>query len=139
MTTPADGLVAFFESLTPHSLERLGAFYAEDARFKDPFNDVRGVDAIRRILAHMFIQLDAPRFIVTGCFESRAEWVLVWTMRWDAGGAEGCIEGVSHLSLDEDGRVIEHRDYWDPAETLYDRVPVLGGLLRCIKRRIASP
>jgi len=35
-------LIAFFETLTPHSLAGLADIYAADARFKDPFNDVQG-------------------------------------------------------------------------------------------------
>ena len=40
-----DDLVRFFETLTPQSLERFPEFYTADAWFKDPFNEVRGVDA----------------------------------------------------------------------------------------------
>jgi hypothetical protein len=27
-----------------------------------------------------------------------------------------------------------HRDYWDAAEELYEKLPVLGGLMRFLKR-----
>ncbi|HPM68402.1 MAG TPA: nuclear transport factor 2 family protein, partial [Piscinibacter sp.] len=57
-------VVAMFESITPADVSRLGEFYASDARFKDPFNDVRGVPAIERVFAHMFVALDSPRFVV---------------------------------------------------------------------------
>jgi hypothetical protein len=33
---------------------------------------------------------------------------------------------------------VYHRDYWDVAEELYEKVPVLGGLLRTIKRRLRA-
>jgi hypothetical protein len=45
---------------------RIGEFYAADARFKDPFNEVQGVPAIQRIFTHMYEALDQPRFVVTG-------------------------------------------------------------------------
>ena len=35
-----------------------------------------------------------------------------------------------------DGRVAYHRDYWDAAEEVYEKIPLLGGLLRWIKRRL---
>ena len=56
-------LVALFENLKPADLDRLGEFYAGGASFKDPFNEVQGVPAIRRVFEHMFVALDAPRLI----------------------------------------------------------------------------
>ena len=42
----------------------------------------------------------------------------------------------SHLRFAADGRIAYHRDYWDAAEEVYEKVPLLGGLLRRIKRRL---
>ena len=59
MTSPAasvDALIAFYETLSPGSITRFAEFYAPDACFKDPFNEVRGVPAIKRIFSHMFRQ-----------------------------------------------------------------------------------
>lgn len=135
---PIDSLARFYESLTPHNLSCIKAFYAPNARFKDPFNEVEDVEHIQRIFEHMFQQLDAPRFVVTGRFEEERAGVLVWEMCWGADD-EGKIEGTTHVLFDDNGKVVEHRDYWDPAESLYERVPVLGGLMRRIKRKLATP
>jgi steroid delta-isomerase len=37
-----------------------------------------------------------------------------------------------------DGRVVYHRDYWDPAEDLYGKLPVLGTLMRRFRRQAAK-
>ena len=55
----------FFETLAPQSLAQIGARYTPEARFKDPFNEVQGHAAIRRIFEHMFTSLHEPRFVVT--------------------------------------------------------------------------
>lgn len=44
--------------------------------------------------------------------------------------------GVSHMSFDAEGRVALHRDFWDSASGLLEHVPVVGGLIRTIKRRL---
>ena len=36
------------------------------------------------------------------------------------------------------GRVVAHRDYWDAAEELYEKLPVLGALMRLLKRRLRA-
>jgi hypothetical protein len=37
--------------------------------------------------------------------------------------------------FNQDGKVVIHRDYWDAAEELYEKLPVVGGLMRWLKRR----
>jgi len=132
-------LIPWFESLTPHSLGQLAAFYSADARFKDPFNEVRGVPAITRIFEHMFVALHEPRFVVTQQLADGAQAFLVWEFRFRFKRfdttTEQVIHGGSHLTLDTDGRITLHRDYWDAAEELYEKLPGLGTLMRWLKRR----
>ena len=134
-------LIDFFEHLAPADLARMGQIYTADARFKDPFNEVQGVPAITAIFAHMFASLDEPRFVVRDaivqdgqCFLS---WDFVFRMRRFDRGLQ-TIRGGSQLRLAPDGRVQEHRDYWDAAEELYEKLPVLGALMRWLKRRARS-
>jgi hypothetical protein len=51
-------------------------------------------------------------------------------------GAEQVILGASHLVLSDTGMITLHRDYWDAAEELYEKLPVFGGLMRWVKRRV---
>jgi hypothetical protein len=37
--------------------------------------------------------------------------------------------------FNEEGRVTMHRDYWDAAEELYEKLPVVGALMRWLKKR----
>jgi len=137
-----EALVRFYEGLTPESLDRLGEFYGEDAAFKDPFNEVRGTAAIRRIFEHMFRQVDEPRFIVTGKVADSGGAMLAWEFHFRprawGGGAVQILRGVSHLTFGADGRVAIHRDYWDAAEELYMKLPVLGWLMRGLRRVLAA-
>jgi ketosteroid isomerase-like protein len=131
-------IVQAFEQLTPADLARLGEIYTEDARFKDPFNEVQGVPAIRAVFEHMYVTLDAPRFIVHDvvaqgeqCFLT---WDFVFRMRRFNRDLQ-TVRGGSHLKLAADGRIALHRDYWDAAEELYEKLPVVGSLMRWLKRR----
>ena len=135
-------LVQFFEKLQPQDLPRLAQMYAQDARFKDPFNEVQGLPAIERIFAHMFESLDSPHFIVTERIVQGQQCFLVWdfrfrfkrfdTQNWQT------VRGGTHLTFDDAGLVTLHRDYWDAAEELYEKLPVVGSLMRWLKRRANS-
>ncbi|MCK6408790.1 nuclear transport factor 2 family protein [Thauera sp.] len=136
--TPAQRLARFYEALAPANLAALDALYAPGARFKDPFNEVTGTAAIRRIFAHMFATTDAPRFVVTDCIEQGEQAMLGWEFHFVLRGRALIVRGVTHLRFDADGRVVLHRDYWDAAEELYEQLPLLGGVMRLIKRRLSA-
>ena len=135
-------LVQFFEQLQPQDLPRLPALYAADARFKDPFNEVQGLAAIERIFAHMFDTLDSPHFIVTERIVQDHKCFLVWDFRFrfrrfDTQSWQ-TVRGGTHLVFNDQGLVTLHRDYWDAAEELYEKLPWVGGLMRWLKRRANS-
>jgi len=140
MSSPADRVVAYVETLTPGTLSTLESVYAEEARFIDPFNDVTGQAAIRAVFEHMFATLDDPRFEVVGAVTEGDQCFLVWNFHFRRRGhaAAGSIHGASHLRFGVDGRVSLHRDYWDAAQQVYERVPVLGAVLRWLRRRLSA-
>ena len=136
---PVASLVAYFENLSPASMAQLGQHYAAQARFKDPFNDVTGLPEIAHIFEHMFVALIGPRFVVTQQVCQGAQCFLTWEFRFQFRnyrvGQEQVILGASHLVFDAQGLVTLHRDYWDAAEELYEKLPLVGSLMRWLKRR----
>jgi steroid delta-isomerase len=130
-------LIRFFEQIDPSTVSQLSEVYTPDAFFKDPFNEVHGIAAITHIFRHMFDQVDSPRFVVTDSVMQGEQAFLTWDFlfrmkRFSA--TEQCIRGATHIRFAADGRVNFHRDYWDAAEELYEKLPVLGGLMRVLKR-----
>jgi hypothetical protein len=130
-------VVRFYETLTRDAVADLGSIYARDAWFKDPFNEVRSLDEIARIFTHMYEQVHDPRFAVGTRMAQGDDAFLTWEFRFRMkrfSHEEQCIRGATHLRFGDDGLVNYHRDYWDAAEELYEKLPVLGGLMRMLKR-----
>jgi steroid Delta-isomerase len=141
MSAAVQRIVAFFSGLTPADLARLDEFYTLEARFKDPFNEVVGVPAITAVFEHMFKTLDDPRFVVRDVIVQGDQCFLTWDFVFCMRRFERSpqtIRGGSHLQLAADGRIQMHRDYWDAAEELYEKLPLLGALMRWLKKRAAS-
>jgi steroid delta-isomerase len=44
------------------------------------------------------------------------------------------LTGVSWLQFDEKNLVSSHTDYWDPAEGIYEHLPLIGSLMRGLKK-----
>lgn len=136
----AQAYAAFFARLRPADLEGLETLFRPDARFRDPFNDVHGPAAIRRVFTAMFAHCVEPRFQVheVATVDDTAYLLWTFTFRPRRGRRPWRIEGVSRVRFDADGRVREHVDHWDAASQLYARLPLLGALLRAVARRLAA-
>lgn len=132
-------LAEYFEKLTPDSVAKLPDLYDGQARFKDPFNEVQGLAEIERIFRHMYVALDGPHFVITGQLVDGAQAFLTWEFRFrfkrfDTQTLQ-VVRGGSHIVFNEQGLVTLHRDYWDAAEELYEKLPVVGGVMRWLKKR----
>lgn len=139
---PAQHLITYFEQLTPESVAQIGAHYTADATFKDPFNEVYSAADIAHVFSHMFEALEEPRFVVTERIVQGAQCFLVWDFKFRfrnfRKGELQTIHGGSHLRFADDGRVNYHRDYWDAAQELYEKLPVVGGVMRWLNKRVST-
>ena len=131
----------FFESISPADVPRVGRIYAEDAYFRDPFNEVTGVSGIARIFGAMFEQLDDVRFTILETVADPGGAMLTWNMtyrvrKWRPHETQ-TIHGATHLRFAPDGRIAYHRDYWDAANELYAKLPLIGPVMRWLRRKLA--
>ena len=130
-------LIQFFESISQENIGDIKQIYTEDVFFKDPFNEVNGIQHVITIFDHMFHQLDQPRFVVTTHVSQGDQAFLTWDFLFKMkrfNRNEQCIRGASHIRFAADGRVCYHRDYWDVAEELYEKLPLIGSVMRGLKK-----
>ena len=136
-----DHLIRCFETLSQDNVGVLASIYNKDAYFKDPFNEARGHDAIISIFKHMYKRVNAPRFEIRQSILEGDDAFIVWDFYFrmkNKKSPELCIHGSSHLRFTSDHMVDYHRDYWDSAEELYEKIPGLGWLIRLLRRAARS-
>jgi len=141
----AEGLARFkrlFDEFTPERVPgNVPATYAPDVFFNDTLKSVRGVDALGHYLKDSAAAVEQCRVQILSTTRSEeGEHLLRWRMRIRfkrlRRGVDTETVGLSHLRLGADGRIVYHQDYWNAADGLYEHVPVLGSLIRMIKRRL---
>jgi steroid Delta-isomerase len=140
MSNPRFSEIAeWFQAMSPQSLRAIDTVYAEDTTFIDPFNHLNGIGAVRAVYQHMFDTLVRPRFVVTMTVAQGGRGFMTWDFLFEVRGRELRIEGCTQFELNAEGLIVLHRDYWDPSQQLYEKIPFLGGVLRHLRRKLALP
>jgi hypothetical protein len=135
----SEKLVEWYSSLSEETLQDIHLFYASEAYFKDPFNEVRGAYAIKQIFTHMFEHTENPRFVVSKTIQQNHHAFLIWDFHFALNGKDYLIHGSSHVVFDEENKVVIHRDYWDAAEELWAKLPFLGKLIQWLRKKFKVP
>jgi len=135
-----EAFCAFFNKLDKTCTETLTEVYTDDVDFTDPLHHIKGRRALEGYFRTLYDNVTSCRFTFHErvCHDESA--FVTWTMhlvhpRLD-GGREVNVEGCSHLRFAPDGRVAQHRDYFDAGAMLYERLPLLGGMVRWVKRQL---
>lgn len=135
----AQAYAEFYEKLSPDmSREDYTVFFNSSSEFQDPFQKAKGLDAIHNIFVDMYKTLYKPRFVVEEVINSDDVAYLRWEFFYARSSklAEESFTGVSRVTFDKSAKVKSHIDYWDAAQNVYEKIPVLGSLIRFVKRRI---
>ena len=140
---PALPVEEFFNRFNKDTLDLVDRFYAEETHFQDPVVDLHGRAAVKKYYEHLYQNVESIRFDFSGLVQQGDEQVALWTMVLRAkglnGGNEVRVTGNSHFKFDPVTRLaLYHRDYFDMGEFIYERLPVLGRLIRFVKSKLAA-
>ncbi|MCG9761009.1 MULTISPECIES: nuclear transport factor 2 family protein [Pseudoalteromonas] len=133
--------VAIYNEIDRHSLGKLASIYTEDISFVDPFHKIQGLDALTSYFQGLYENVSDIEFLVTNSYEVDDISFIYWTMTYQHrklnGGKDIKVDGHSRLNFIGD-KVSQHRDYFDSAQMLYRQIPLLGGVIRLLDKRITA-
>ncbi len=122
------------EGLAQGVLQRLTS---TNIQFIDPFNNVQGHTPVANVLLHFVAHVQNPRFTIL-----HSAWTdNICFVRWHFHGqlhrgGEWSFPGMSELHFNQQGLIQLHQDHWDSGHYFYQRLPIIGLLIRWIKRKI---
>jgi hypothetical protein len=115
----------------PEDFSFIEQYYHPEVRFQDPIQKVVGRDAFIEMSERLVRRCKELRSKANDVAQSGDVIFVQWTMEMRFGSAPlSTIEGVTRLRLDERGRVIEHRDYFDLWGDSLESIPLIGSLYR---------
>ena len=131
--------IEFFQQLNEKTpLLEYKLFFDENSYFEDPFHKVVGVDKIYPILKGIYVKFYNPRFEINECISQDYITYIRWNFLYQMNKKSevDTFVGVSRVLFSENGKVLKHVDFWDAGLNVYEKIPLLGSIIRYIKRKI---
>lgn len=134
-----DKFISIYQSLSVDNLAGLAQLYHEDVIFQDPLHVISGFTELADYFDNLYQHVASCTFVINQVIRDGNQAGIYWTMTYVHkhlnGGKAISVEGHSIIMGDKD-KVVYHRDYIDLGQMLYENVPVLGAIIRWLKRRI---
>ena len=114
------------------------SIYANNVHFIDPTQERHGIDAY--ILAqNNLIQRCDDVYLKPHAIALNDDVAFIeWTMGLKIKGIEFIYPGATRMTFGIDGKIIEHRDYFDFIGPTFGPVPILGNVVRWLYKRFVA-
>ena len=112
--------------------------YAADVQFEDPTQKRQGINAYIKAQQDLVRLCDDVFLEADSVVVSEGTAFVEWRMGLKIKGIEFVYPGVSRLRFRADGRIVDHRDYFDFVLPTFEPVPVIGGFVRWLYGRFVA-
>ena len=116
--------------------------YAADAYLDDTLVVHHGADEIEAYFVKTSETMTSYQVTIDDVARSGSDYYVRWTMVFAApalsGGNPVHSIGVSQIRLDREGKVAFHQDFWDSGKNFYGHLPVIGGAVGYVRKRLES-
>ncbi|TDT41401.1 SnoaL-like protein [Halospina denitrificans] len=135
-----DRFMALFNENRPDVDALMEECYSSQVLFRDPLVERRGRKALARYLKDAYANVIRCEFDYGEPVRGSRQVTIPWTMTLEhrrlARGAPIHVDGITLLQGDTDS-IEYHRDYYDAGQLIYENVPLLGSVIRWIRRQAA--
>tara|TARA_S200000501_G_scaffold377293_1_gene435097 strand:+ start:2729 stop:3163 length:435 start_codon:yes stop_codon:yes gene_type:complete len=142
LSNKLDDFIYSYEHDLDTIISRPEKIYTEDIYFKDPFCEIQNIHHFKKHYEKSFNKILFPEFKITNKILNNDQAFLVWDFYFKFKKSKKevqTIKGVSHIIFETNGLVKYHRDYWDPIEEIFIKLPLIGFIFKkLIKINITS-
>lgn len=114
--------------------------YAADAHLDDTLVIHHGAAEIEAYFAKTSETMTSYHLAVDDVARSGNDYYVRWTMVFSAPalgeGQPVHSVGVSQIRFNREGKVEFHQDFWDSGKNFYGHLPVLGGAIEIVRKRL---
>ena len=136
----ADFIQAHADLKAPGMAESIRSAYAEEIYFNDTLQTHTSRDSLIEYLSETAERVDYNRVQIQAIIPSGEDYYVKWTMQTGFTVFGKSIEtesiGMTHIRLDQQGKINFHQDFWDNTEGFFRHLPVVGYLIGKTKQRL---
>ncbi|MYB35007.1 MAG: nuclear transport factor 2 family protein [Gammaproteobacteria bacterium] len=114
--------------------------YAEHPYFSDTLKIIEDLDELAIYMERTGKHLEHSRIIFDRVLQDGDDYFVQWYMEtgFNLFGRQlqSKSVGMSHIRLDDQGKVILHQDFWDSTEGLFRHVPLIKSFFRQFRKRV---
>ncbi len=112
--------------------------YSEEVVFEDPTQKKKGLKAYLEAQEGLLRRCDDVLLkpLAIACDGNTA--FVEWEMGLKIKGIEFIYPGATRLLLNDEGKIVDHRDYFDFVGPTFEPVPVIGSFVRWLYKRFVS-
>lgn len=129
-----------FVELSSTNTYLLDDIYTKDMKFEDPAHRVDGLDNFKKYMVNLYQNVTSCTFKFSNIEHFNGGAILEWNMLISHPklnkGIIFIVPGVSVVRYHE--KIYSHRDYFDLGAMLYERLPLIGRVIRFIKRNLGK-
>lgn len=133
-------LQTYYQDFLRADTEALTRFYDKSLVFRDPLHELHGLDTVTHYFTQMREGLKRCEFEFDATTLGDGSACLPWQMHYAHpalnGGRDLTLRGCSLVRFKD--RIDYHEDFYDLGAMTYERVPLLGALVRGVKSRLAK-
>ncbi|UTW49019.1 nuclear transport factor 2 family protein [Bacterioplanoides sp. SCSIO 12839] len=127
----------------------LASVYDEKIQFRDPFHQVNGLESLTHYFINMYENVEHIEFEFGHSWldsvdannhtNTKTSAFIRWQMRYQHprinSGKTVQVDGGSELIWHND-KIIQHQDFFDGGQMLYEHLPLMGWAIRKLKERM---
>lgn len=142
---------SFYVDLESMKVEELADIYSNDVVFIDPIAAHSGIMSVKAYFTKLLRNAKNCDFAIQSIDkisprdkeESNATAILAYSVTWKMTYATSGInkgkpihvDGITQLKI-KNNKIIFHRDYYDLGQMVYENIPLLGRIIKRIKRTL---
>ncbi len=123
--------------LRPDRLFPYDELYEPAVVFEDPLRRAEGLEAVRSHFHNLNRNLRVARFVFGSTLVQGQEAAISWTMTLELRSGPRrpiVVAGITQLRFTD--RITHQRDHFDAGALIYEHIPLLGFIIRWVKRHL---
>jgi|ADurb_Ile_01_Slu_FD_contig_21_369839_length_1226_multi_6_in_0_out_0_1 predicted SnoaL-like aldol condensation-catalyzing enzyme len=102
-------------------------YYDDDLYFHDPIQEFRGIDKFKEMTDRLVARCPDLKIKVINCVKEGNIYFIEWEMSMSFKNTPNTtLFGTSRLTMSEQGKICEQRDYYDLWGDIFDNIPKFG-------------